>query len=653
MLWMPDYNAPTGAIARLRINVSDAEGLLCNDMAISVTYDTNVLTAIDVEKTALTDMMTVSNNVATAAGVLNIVATGPLNFTNITVRMLGCEYEQSKNKPAPVYMKCSKDHGNTWSWINSGKDINRGTDFDFDIGEVDDVTNCVVSLIESIGGKERRSDQALNARVLVDGDSITNIPLVAKLQDVKNCLQPYIDSMERIKLGPRDRLYMFQLSDEVTGPRATFQDVIVLVECNKGAALNGAGHLFDALFRVNPVTVGTKTTNAFQSVVMKDRHGAVISVTHTDTAVFTAQSAYRLGDIDGDGDVDVCGDFTLAMKLAVGQREPTAYELMAGDIDGDGAITKNDATLIKRIAFGGLPINPDGAVVEGGTGGGGGGAGGYEVTIGNYEAARGASVQAPVSIDTAAGIASINLRVNFDSQLLSFQSVATTPLTAGFAAEYNAGEGFVDVALSSSTELTSGMGDFCVLTFLVKPTATIGALSGLTLANLGLGSQYGQELTLTTGTSVKNGTVLVILPKDVDSDGDGISDYDEARLDGSNGYNPWNALTNPDGGDMDINNPDTDGDGMLDGAELTAGTNPFSAGSLLGVASLDRQANNPAVFTISWPTIPGKTYKIELADSLLSGFTAVASNINGNGATMTYSDTNVVSTTRFFRIKVR
>ena len=45
-------------------------------------------------------------------------------------------------------------------------------------------------------------------------------------------------------------------------------------------------------------------------------------------------------------------DFTLAMKIAVGQFEPTADQLLAGDIDGDGKITKTDATLIHRIAKG-------------------------------------------------------------------------------------------------------------------------------------------------------------------------------------------------------------------------------------------------------------------------------------------------------------
>ena len=62
-------------------------------------------------------------------------------------------------------------------------------------------------------------------------------------------------------------------------------------------------------------------------------------------------------------------------------------------------------------------------------------------------------------------------------------------------------------------------------------------------------------------------------PNLVDTDGDGISDYDEVNVDGNpNNYTP--------GTDTDPNNPDTDGDGFLDGGELQFGSDPLNAGSV-------------------------------------------------------------------------
>lgn len=57
---------------------------------------------------------------------------------------------------------------------------------------------------------------------------------------------------------------------------------------------------------------------------------------------------------------------------------------------------------------------------------------------------------------------------------------------------------------------------------------------------------------------------------DVDSDNDDLSDHDEIWMNGSGDYDPA-------GGDSDFTNPDSDGDGANDGAEVIAGTNPLNA----------------------------------------------------------------------------
>lgn len=58
---------------------------------------------------------------------------------------------------------------------------------------------------------------------------------------------------------------------------------------------------------------------------------------------------------------------------------------------------------------------------------------------------------------------------------------------------------------------------------------------------------------------------------DVDSDNDKLSDLDEAGLDGSPDYNPYDPVTNPDGGDGNTTNPDTNGNGRIDGDDYAGG----------------------------------------------------------------------------------
>ena len=82
-----------------------------------------------------------------------------------------------------------------------------------------------------------------------------------------------------------------------------------------------------------------------------------------------------------------------------------------------------------------------------------------------------------------------------------------------------------------------------------------------------------------------------------DSDNDGLIDYDEICHDNNcTTYDPYDPVTNPSGGDLDLNNPDTDGDGYTDGTEDTSGSDPLDANSTPVIApdgdvSLNGQVN--------------------------------------------------------------
>ena len=67
----------------------------------------------------------------------------------------------------------------------------------------------------------------------------------------------------------------------------------------------------------------------------------------------------------------------------------------------------------------------------------------------------------------------------------------------------------------------------------------------------------------------------------IDTDGDGITDYQEQCFDWDcNTYNPYHPITNVTGTDLDKAINDTDGDGYLDGDELAAGSNSLDASSI-------------------------------------------------------------------------
>jgi len=92
--------------------------------------------------------------------------------------------------------------------------------------------------------------------------------------------------------------------------------------------------------------------------------------------------------------------------------------------------------------------------------------------------------------------------------------------------------------------------------------------------------------TSTTTQGTEGATPTVITNTGLDSDGDGLTDAEEAQL----GTNPLKADTDGDGLTdreevkiylTDPKNPDTDGDGYLDGAEVKAGYNPKGPGRLL------------------------------------------------------------------------
>ena len=109
--------------------------------------------------------------------------------------------------------------------------------------------------------------------------------------------------------------------------------------------------------------------------------------------------------------------------------------------------------------------------------------------------------------------------------------------------------------------------------------------------------------------------------------------------------------------DTQINDPawlarDDDGDGVSNGAEITAGTNPFQAGSTLKVSST---TTSPTTVSVTFPSQIGKLYVLQSSTSLMSASWAALSpnvQVTGNGTTQTLSAPKS-GTSTFYRVLVQ
>jgi len=98
---------------------------------------------------------------------------------------------------------------------------------------------------------------------------------------------------------------------------------------------------------------------------------------------------------------------------------------------------------------------------------------------------------------------------------------------------------------------------------------------------------------------------------------------------------------------------DYDHDGFTNDQERLAGTDPTNGTSALRLANFSRAANGES-FSLSWATVPGKTYQVETSQSLLSNqWTNIGDPVT---ATATTSALTVplapADERRFYRVKV-
>ena len=119
----------------------------------------------------------------------------------------------------------------------------------------------------------------------------------------------------------------------------------------------------------------------------------------------------------------------------------------------------------------------------------------------------------------------------------------------------------------------------------------------------------------------------------LDTDGDGLSDMDEALL----GTNPLS--------------PDTDSDGSPDGSEVQAGTDPLDGASVFKIIRLRRDPRTGFV-TVTWNSVPGKRYTLEASPDMINWVEA-SSGILAVGSSTSQLDPRAIGQERrFYRASV-
>lgn len=91
---------------------------------------------------------------------------------------------------------------------------------------------------------------------------------------------------------------------------------------------------------------------------------------------------------------------------------------------------------------------------------------------------------------------------------------------------------------------------------------------------------------------------------------------------------------------------DNDGDGMSNGAEVVAGTDPLNANSIFRITSIVPAGGG---FTITWDAIGGRTYIVERSPNLgVSNWTQIASGLTAGS----YTDASPGLGNKFYRVRI-
>ncbi|MEX1116415.1 MAG: cohesin domain-containing protein [Akkermansiaceae bacterium] len=186
------------------------------------------------------------------------------------------------------------------------------------------------------------------------------------------------------------------------------------------------------------------------------------------------------------------------------------------------------------------------------------------LSLPSYLVNPGGILEVPLTLDNAAGLAAIQVQINFDPEVLELQTVTAGPLGEAFELSQGNGDGFVQLTFFRGESLAGGAGRLAVLSFRANPGTVTSLYSELAIADLMLSDSTGvidlrQKDTLVTS----NGQVAVTVQQNIDNARNGLPDWWEMQ----HGLNPFAA-------NADL---DPEHDGLSNLLEYAFGGNPTVA----------------------------------------------------------------------------
>ena len=144
----------------------------------------------------------------------------------------------------------------------------------------------------------------------------------------------------------------------------------------------------------------------------------------------------------------------------------------------------------------------------------------------HYLANPGGTVEVPLTLNNASGLAAIRVQINFDPEVLELQSVSAGPLGEAFELSHGKGEGFVQLLLVRAGSLAGGSGRLAVLKFRANPGAKAKVYSDLAIADIGLSDSSGViNLRQKDSLRLTNGKVAITLSPDIHNGGSSPSEW--------------------------------------------------------------------------------------------------------------------------------
>lgn len=236
---------------------------------------------------------------------------------------------------------------------------------------------------------------------------------------------------------------------------------------------------------------------------LSDEDGNPVSVTITAGKITVTRGI--LGDVNGDGSVAIA-DVVLLNRSVLGKVTLTDTAKKLGDVNGDGNISIADVVklnryVLKKITALAAPAGSHTDSVADFN------AGPAFISVGTVDGKAGQTVTVPVSISGNPGIAGYSLKVDFDTNALTLNSMTVGSLITGngtFSVNNEA-----HIVNWYTVDNMTGNGELLKLSFTVKEGAAEGTIPVSVSLNDGLDSNLSNEDGIAVPVTISSGGVRI------------------------------------------------------------------------------------------------------------------------------------------------